>query len=185
TLHVARRLVVRGELARDLAAAAAEGVLLAQRDPLVRPHATRFRHARVQRLLVERVQEAVAAGHRAVGPLLDAVPTYHASAPGERLAALLDRVGLLVERRGDRRDAEVDARDARRLDHAPIFLVERFDLAVDHAAQALGQTGRKLLDAVAEDDLTVLLADHALAQQVVEDVDHEERVALGARVQET
>ena len=171
-------LEVRGELRRDLARAAGIGRLLTRADPPVRRRAGRRRHRAVEHVAVERVDERVAAGHRAVGPRVLADDVQELSLAGRRDAALLDRPELLFQACGDARRRELDAGDARDAEEPPLVRIEAVEPALDHLAQVLGHCRRERGLLAIHDPLAASLDHPAVREPVLEHIDHEERAAV-------
>jgi hypothetical protein len=138
----------------------------------------------VQNLAVESVTEPIAGAEHPVRPLGRATTLDDATSPCQRLEPRLQALHFLLEvgrRSPGRQDGsvELDAHDARPLEGPALFGGQRFEPALDERAQPLrhlAQRGGRVF----HDPAVVELADHLRVHQVVEHVDHEERIAPAA-----
>jgi hypothetical protein len=179
---VAGGLEVRGELRGDVARAIGVSGLLALADGLVHLAPPPGGNPLVQRAPVQRVNERVAGRPRPVRPLARAEGAQEDLAPHELVTALLHVRHRPVHRRRHRGRRELHARHAARLEHVLLVLADALDLPIDHLAKALGhvqvdrfERGAKLPSALAR-------RDEAAREQIIDQGHHEQRIALGARV---
>ena len=129
---------VHRELGGMLAGPRAEAGLLAPPDRAMQAHAPRRRDALVEHPPVQRVPEAVAAGHRSVRPFRDAGVDDERPLRRELLARRpRSAPASACKRRRDGGDGELVSRHARRLEH----LADRRRQAVHAAADQLLQAG--------------------------------------------
>ena len=121
----------------------------------------------VEHLAMHVVGEAEAS----LGPQLD-----KRAAVGQRQAARRDLGVRALERRGQRRDGELAAGDARGLEQLDLRGRELHQAVLDRRAQALGQAARESAEVGA--------GEQPLAEPMVEQVAHEQRVAAAALAQQ-
>ena len=181
---LARRLEVGGQLAGDLVGLRAPCLLLALADAAVQARPARRREALVEHVAVQRVHEGVAPRDGAVGPLLQPDRAQEVPTPRQSLALVVDRVGIAVERRRDGRDGELRTGHRGRLERALLGDRQAFDLPLDHGAEPVGDGRRETVRRTGETDPSLLRADDRLAHGEIDQVDDEEGMALGARVDE-
>ena len=138
-------LEVMGHLRRDIIERRGEDLLQPLGAPAMQHRASRGGLALVERFAVERVRERVPLDDAAVGQLLRAREAQDVAAPGERVAALLERAEVHVGRRRADRRRERHARDRGDLQYALLGLGEALDLRPDHLPQTLRELEGDLL----------------------------------------
>ena len=173
---------MRGELRGDVARAIAVSRLLALADRLVELAPPPGRDPLVQRVPVQRVHERVAGRHRSVRPLARAERAQEELAPHELVAALLHVRHRLLHRRRHRDRRELHARHAARLEHVLLLLADATDLPIDHLAKALGHVQVDRVERGAKLPSVLARRDEAAREQIIDQRHHEQRIALGARV---
>ena len=136
----------------------------------------------VQRVPVQRVNERVAGRQRPVRPLARAERAQEELAPHELVAALLHVRHRPVHRRRHRGRRELHARHAARLEHVLLVLAEATDLPIDHLAKALGHVQVDRVERGAKLPSALARRDQAAREQVIDQGHHEQRIALGAHV---
>src|SRR5262249_26141418 len=165
-----------------LADARAERGHLALGDTPVQADAPRRRHPPVEDVAVEGVDEAVTPADGPVGPLLDARGVDEVSLPREPLAAIVELLRVGLERGGHGGDRELRPEDAGGFEGLTVLGLERLELVLDHLAQAVGHGRGERLDPAPEHPPAGLLGEESLAEREVDHVDEEERMAVGAVV---
>ena len=148
--------------------------------PQVEPLAPLRRQRVVEGVLVERVDEAEAARERAVGELDLARRLDQPVALADSAQPLLDVGLVLLDERGDERGGELLALDARGLEQPSVVLPQPLDLLADDGDDPLRQRALDRREGAREDHLALAALDRAALEQVVQDVDQEERVAVAA-----
>ena len=183
-LVLARGLEQVGESGGDLAGAITVrpeqsfGHRRAHLDALARPQRA------VDGILVEDVDEAVALAQRSVrqlGLVEDADESMHAP---EAVEPFLDVADIGAERGGNRRRVEVVPLHRRAGEELAVSGVDAIDLVLDHAADRLRQLAFDRGHRAGQPEAIPMALDHGAIAKVAEQLGQEERVALGARVQE-
>jgi hypothetical protein len=182
-MRVSAREVHR-ELGGVLARPRSEPCLLAPADRAVQANPAGGGDPLVEDAPIERVAEPVASRHRSVGPLGDAGIDDERAVRGEPLASVLDPLGIGLQRGGDGADGELVARDARRFQDLPVGGREPAESAADQFLQPARDAIGRGLDRSVDVPLAVAAREQSRCHQVVDHVDHEERVPLGALVHE-
>jgi hypothetical protein len=131
---------------------------------------------------VKRVGERVARGHGAVRPHLGAERADEDVAARQLVESLLDVGDLARDGRCDRGRGELHSRHAARLEPPLEVAIEPADLPVDHLPEALGHIAVDLARLRAKLPAAVALDDETSRDHVVGDGHHEQRIALGAPV---
>src|SRR6185369_12724147 len=103
SLEIASLLEVHGQLAGDLAGTRTITGLETLPNPQVKAHTTRDRHARVEGVLIQGVDERVAARHRAGGPCGGSRTTKELPSLHQTLAQLFRAMNVETTRRSHRR----------------------------------------------------------------------------------
>jgi hypothetical protein len=114
------------------------------------------------------VEELVAHGARSVRPRHGFGGAQEGPAAHERIAALFNALGLQPQCRRNGRRRELTARDARRLEQAPLGLRETIDVALDQLPQALGDAARDVIDRLFEPPAPRHLHDRPARHQVLD-----------------
>ena len=96
--------------------------------------------------------------------------------------ALLGLGSIHPERPRHGRGVELVALDAGGDEQAMVALTELRDPCLNHAAHRLRQVAVELRERTCEHPVTVLLTDHAAVTQITHELDGEERVAFGSRL---
>jgi hypothetical protein len=180
---LARRLEADGELGGDVADVGAIALFLARGDPALPLDAPRLGDAAAQPLLVHGMHEGIAVGDGAVGPVVAAAAGDELLALHQAVADLLDRLDVEPRRRGDRRGRELRAANRSDLQHAPLLGCEVLDLLADQDLHSVGNGEADPRDRLGEPP-TVVVPERVAAHQIVGQRHDEQRVAVGAPVDE-
>src|SRR5215469_16274324 len=165
-----------------LARALTEGCLesIAYRDMQAR--APRGRQTLVQGRTIERMRKRIAARERPVGPGFTARVPQEQTSSRKLSAARLDVLGVLAERRGYGRRAKALAYGARDLQDFALVAAQALELQRDQTSQVLGNRRCDVREPTGERPPAVTLDQHTARDQIIRNVDHEQRIAFGARV---
>jgi hypothetical protein len=98
----------------------------------------------------------------------------------ESLEAVLDFVLIAVEDAGDDRRIEIKPLHARRSEQASIRVVQSVDLPLDETANGFWKRPFERRKVLADDPLAILLSQYLTPAKIAEQIDDEERVSLGA-----
>ena len=165
------RLEMRRQFAGDFRCTGAPGTLLAQADAVVQPYSSARCDTEIEHVLVERVDEAVVAGARAVRPAQTAACADELRAARERRTGLLDGVKVIaIEASRDRGRRELAARDCGDFEDTLLLRTETIDLLFNHLPHAVGNVVQHRVRQAAE----------AERRDVVGDVHHEQWMAFSA-----
>src|SRR5215468_4206032 len=180
--HIAAMLEVRGKLRGELARALTEGFLESITYHDMQAPTTCGRQTLVQRRAVERVPERIAARERSVRPGFVARVPQEQSVSRELSGGRLDRLSVLAERGGDGRGAELFTCRTRDLQDLAFPTAQAFQLQLDQATQIVRNRRGDVLEPTGERPLVTALDEHAPRDEIVRDVDDEQRIAFGSRI---
>ena len=177
-----------GEIASDLIQAGqlrGRGCLVAV-PPLQRPRqrdrqgysATR-RNLAVQRLLVQNMDEPVAACQRSIRKLLFIEQADQPVDAVEHLQSLFDVRRIQFQSSGHHRRIELVSLNAGRTYQATIGVAEPIQLALDHAAHRSGQVVAQAPRPLRDRPASARLGNYAAIAQVAQQIGDEKRAALG------
>ena len=122
---------MRGELARDLARALTVSLLEPLARPQVKSRPLPEGETHVEHVLVQGMDERIAAGHRPVGPLGHPDRAQKLAAPRQGVTAAFRLLRADAARRPDR-GRELRARHAADRQHRLLVRRQTFDLLLDH-----------------------------------------------------
>ena len=181
-LQVPAVLEVHGELAGDLPGARAIRALEPLTGAQMQAHSARDGDARIQHLLVERVNERIAPGHRPVRPLDVSRRAQELTPPRQRLAAALRLLGVEAVRRGDRR-GELHAGDAGHGQDRLLVRRQPLDVPLHHVRERARRVGGHVLHRHGKAPHPADLAHAPLGDEVVDRGHDEQRIAVGVAME--
>ena len=175
-------LEVRGQLGRDVARVGPRKALHRFAYAVVQFEPARRRQPLVERVPVKRVDEAVAPRGRTVRPFGNTPRRQEAAALGQGLADRLHLHHLRVEGPGHQGRGELQPGDARRLQQLALGLAEFLELTLDDVSHTVrhGDLGEGGVDGQRPSPVHAL--QRALTEQIVDKAHHEQRMAVGAPV---
>src|SRR5262245_19410729 len=119
---------------------------------------------------------------RTVGPGLVARVPQEQTTSREFGTACLDRLGVLAERCGDGRGAELLTHGTRNLQDLALAVAQVLELQLDQAPQIIRNSRCDVLEPTGEGPFAIPLNQHAPRDEIVSDVDDEERIAFRSLV---
>ncbi len=134
----------------------------------------------VEGVLVERVHEAEALARLAAGELDVADRLDQAVSRLQRAQALLDLHLVALGELGHDGAGELEPLDARGGEQPLVGLVEPFDLLADERHHPFGHDAVHRVERAGEHHPVAVAGDGARLQEMIEDVQEKERIALGA-----
>src|SRR6266496_2292017 len=124
--------------------------------------------------------ESIAVALRSVRPNLPIYRLHERAAPCQASESFFCRLDAFLKDERHRSSTEHDPRHTRGFKYSTIFLRQTIDLAFNHFIEALGHLEVSRLKIPFCLPLPVLVHQSAASDQVINDVYHEERVAVGA-----
>src|SRR5215470_8501888 len=124
----------------------------------------------------------ITARERTVGPGLVACVPQEQTTSRELGTACLDRLGVLAERCGDGRGAELLTHSTGNLQDLALAVAQVLELQLDQAPQILWDSRCDVLEPTGEGPSAIPLNQHAPRNEIVSDVDDEERIAFRSLV---
>src|SRR5262249_34306880 len=179
---VASTLEVRGKLGGEFACARAESCLESIGYCDMQACPPRGRQTVVQRGAVERMPERIATHESAVGPGFVARIPQEQTTSRELGTARLDCLGVLTECCGDGRGAELLAHRTGNLQDLTLAAAQVLELQLDQAPQILRNSRCNVLEPTGEGPCALPLNQQATCDEIVSDIDDEERIAFRSLV---